>query len=280
MSAKIAAYVQLTHPWAVTIVMIATALFGLLAAGGDPAPGQFALLLIGMLGGQIAIGATNEWCDREADAIDKPHRPIPAGLVPRSGALVLAAFGLLAMTLAGLALGVWGFLLLIVMIGAGLVYNVKLKRTPLSWLPYFVALPLVPTWAWVVMERFQPELLWLYPIGALFVLAIHISQTLPDIGADRSRGEHGISVILGRRWAEVAIWLAAFGSTLAVVAGGWLIGSNPLATTIVAVVVCVILSVAFVATRAAPARVQPHLFKVLTSSAVILAAGWVLAVTD
>jgi 4-hydroxybenzoate polyprenyltransferase len=184
------------------------------------------------------------------------------------------------MTVAGLALGLWGFLLLVVMISAGLVYNIKLKRTPLSWLPYFVALPLVPTWAWVVMDEFQSELLWLYPIGALFVLAIHVSQTLPDIGADRSRGEHGISVILGRRWAEVAIWLAAFGSNLAVAAGGWLIGSRPLATTVAAVAVCAILAIAFVATRAAPERFQPHLFKILTSSAVILATGWVLAVTD
>ncbi len=280
MSAKIAAYIQLTHPWAVTIVMIATTLFGLLAARADPPIGRFALLFTGMLGGQIAIGATNEWCDRHVDAIDKPHRPIPAGLVPASGALALAAFGLLAMTVAGLALGVWGFLLLVIMIGAGLVYYVKLKRTPWSWLPYLVALPLVPTWAWVVMDEFQPGLLWLYPLGALFVLAIHMSQTLPDIGADASRGEQGIGVVLGRRWAEASIWLAAFGSTLAVAAGGWVFGSAPLPTTIAAGVVAVVLAVAFVAARVAGPRVQPHLFKILTSSAVILATGWVLTVTD
>ena len=260
--------------------MIATALFGLLAAGGDPDVGRFVLLFTGMLGGQVAIGASNEWCDREADAIDKPYRPIPAGLVPPAGAFVMAALGLVVMTLAGLLLGIWGFVLLVVMIGAGLIYNFKLKRTPLSWLPYLVALPLLPTWAWVVMDTFEPQLLWLYPIGALFVMAIHLSQTLPDIGADRSRGEQGISVLLGRRWADAAIWAAAFGSTLSVAAGGWLVGSRPLTTTVAAGVVAVLLGVAFIATRVAGARVQPHLFKVLTSSAVILAAGWVLSVTN
>ena len=44
MSRKIVAYFQLTHPWAITIVMIATALFGLLAAGRDPDVGRFVLL--------------------------------------------------------------------------------------------------------------------------------------------------------------------------------------------------------------------------------------------
>lgn len=280
MSEKIRAYVQLTHPWAVTIVMIATALFGLLAAGGDPDPGRFFFLFTGMLGGQFAIGATNEWCDRHADAIDKPHRPIPAGLVSPSGALLFAALSLVVMAAAGLALGTWGFLLLVVMIGAGLVYNIWLKRTPWSWLPYLVALPLVPTWAWIVLNEFEPRLLWLYPMGALFVLAIHISQTLPDIGADQSRGEHGIGVVLGRRWAEAAVWLAAFGSTLAVAVGGWLFGSSALASTIAAVVVALVLTAGFVATHVSGARVRPHLFKILTSSAVILATGWILAVTD
>lgn len=276
MNAKILAYVQLTHPWAVAVVMLATALFGLLASGGDLVNGRFWLLLAGMLGGQVAIGATNEWYDRQADAIDKPHRPIPSGLVPPAGALALAAAGLLVMTVAGLALGAWGFVLLVVMIGAGLIYNVRLKRTPFSWLPYLVALPLVPTWAWVVLDEFQPGLLWIYPLGALFVLAIHLAQIHSDIGADSARGEQGIGVVLGQRGTEALIWLAAFGSTLAVAIGGWLIGTRPLAVLVAAGIVAVIL----IASRLAGSKVQPHLFNVFTISAVILAAGWVLAITN
>jgi 4-hydroxybenzoate polyprenyltransferase len=273
------AYVTLTHPWAVTIVMIATATFGLLAAGGEPDALRFLLLLTGMLGGQIAIGACNEWRDREADALDKPGRPIPSGRVSANGALTFALAGLMVMVVSGAALGMWGLLLLSIGTGAGLAYNLWFKRTPWSWLPYLVALPLLPTWAWLVMDEFQPNLLWLYPMGAAFVLAIHMSQTLPDIDADGRRGEQGVGVLFGTRWSGVVIWVAAMGSTLAVAGGGWLFTDEPAPALAAAGAVIVILTGAFVLTQRKGARVSVHLFKVFTSCAVILATGWILTVT-
>lgn len=273
------AYGRLTHPWAVAIVMTATALFGLLASGGEPPAGRFALLLAGMLGGQLAIGASNEWRDRESDALDKPHRPIPAGAVSADGALRLTAVGLLVMLLAGALLGGWELALLAVGTGAGLLYNLWLKRTPLSWLPYLIALPLLPVWVWLVMGTFEPALLWLYPLGSTFVLAIHLAQTLPDIAADRTRGEHGLGVVLGRRWTEATIWTATFGSTLAVAAGARLVDGDPLPATLTAALVLVVLAVSLFLTRRAGDRLRPHLFKVLTTCAVLLATGWILTVT-
>lgn len=269
------AYIRLTHPWAVAVVMTATAVFGLIAAGSNPPGWRFLLLLTGMLGGQIAIGASNEWVDRHADQLDKPARPIPSGLVTPNGALVFAAAGVLVMTLSGALLGWWELALLTAGSAAGLVYNFRLKRTPWSWLPYLVALPLLPTWVWLVMDAFQPLLLWLYPLGAAFVLAIHLSQTLPDISADSGRGEHGIAVVVGRQRAVSIIWIAAIGSTLAVAAGGLIASGNSLPALLAAIVVAVILALGW----SAGERLHPHLFKVLTSCAVILSAGWTLTVT-
>lgn len=271
------AYMRLTHPWAVAIVMIATAIFGLLASAGEPDPLRFLLLLIGMLGGQTAIGASNEWRDREADALDKPDRPIPSGMVSPNGALTLTAAGLALMTIAGVVLGVWELLLLAAGTSAGLIYNLWLKRTRWSWLPYLAALPLLPTWVWLVMDGFQPNLIWLYPLGAAFVLAIHLSQTLPDIDADSSRGERGAGVLFGARRAKAVIWAAAAGSTLAVAGGGWLFSDDPLPALAAAGTVIALLAGAFVLTHKRGDRFQPHLFKVLTSCALILATGWILA---
>ena len=273
------AYIRLTHPWAVAVVMTATALFGLLATGGDPPPGRFLLLLAGMLGGQIAIGASNEWMDRHADALDKPERPIPSGLVSPSGTLRFAGAGLAAMAAAGIAVGLWGFLLLAAGTGAGLLYNVWLKRTPLSWLPYLVALPLLPTWVWLVMDAFQPDLLWLYPLGAAFVLAIHLSQTLPDISADGLRGEQGIGVVIGQSRAGMLVWSAALASTAAVAAGGLLAGESALPSMLAAGIVTAVLAGTMAGMRMNADRLRPHLFKVLTACAVILATGWILTVT-
>jgi 4-hydroxybenzoate polyprenyltransferase len=269
------AYVRLTHPWAVAVVMTATAVFGLIAAGSNPPGWRFLLLLTGMLGGQIAIGASNEWADRHADRLHKPARPIPSGLVTPHCALVFASAGLLLMTISGALLGWWELVLLAAGSAAGLVYNVWLKRTPWSWLPYLLALPLLPTWVWLVMDAFQPLLLWLYPLGAAFVLAIHLSQTLPDISADSDRGEHGLAVVVGRQRAAAIIWIAATGSTLAVAAGSLIAGGNSLPALLAAAVVAVILVPGWFAGE----RIDPHLFKVLTSCAVILSAGWTLTVT-
>lgn len=272
------AYMVLPHLWAVLIVVGATGAFGLLAADGQPDWRRFTLLLLGMLGGQLAVGALNEWCDREADAITQPSKPIPAGLVPASHALAITAGGIVLMLGAGALLGPVELLVLVVANGCGLVYDLGVKRTPFSWLPYLVALPLVPIWAWLVMDQFQPRLLWLYPIGAMFIVAIHLAQVLPDIAGDRSQGERGLAVVLGERWTPVTLWSAALGTTAIVGIASAIFGSQPTAGLIAASVTGALLLAALALYRRAPARIQPHLFELLTASAVILGCGWALAV--
>jgi 4-hydroxybenzoate polyprenyltransferase len=277
MRRTIRAYLVLPHLWAVLVVVTATAAFGLLASGGSPPPVRFALLILAMLGGQLAIGALNEYCDRAADAIAKPWKPIPAGDVPPAAALGITAGGLVLMLVAAALLGLAELLVLLLAIGCGLAYDLGLKRTPISWLPYLIALPLVPIWAWLVMDTFQPRLLWLYPLGALLIVAIHLAQVLPDISADRRLGERGLGVFLGERWAPRVMWLAAFGSTLAVGLGATLFGARPLAGMLPAALVGTIFTVALLSHRRTPQRIQPYLFQLFTASAVVLGTGWVLA---
>jgi 4-hydroxybenzoate polyprenyltransferase len=280
MSRKIRAYLVLPHLWAVIIVVAATGAFGLLAADGHPPAGRFVLLLLGMFGGQLAVGALNEWCDREMDAVAKPWKPIPAGDVSPRAALGITGFGLLLMLVAGGLLGGWEVLVLTVANGCGLVYDLGVKRTPWSGLPYLVALPLVPIWAWLVMDRFQPRLLWLYPIGALLILAIHLAQVIPDIEGDRGLGERGLAVVLGERWARVLLWVAAFASTAIVAIGAVWLGNRPLAGIVAAGVIAAVLLLALLLYLRSPARITPYLFQVLTASAVVLGCGWAIAVVS
>jgi 4-hydroxybenzoate polyprenyltransferase len=276
----LAGYVRLIHVWPVLAVMLATASFGALAADGEILTGRFALLLVGMLAGQVALGAHNEWLDADADAIHQPYKPIPSGIVPRRAALAIVPAGLLVMLAAGAALGFWPLLLLAAGTGCGVIYNLKLKRTALSWLPYLLALPLIPTWAWLVMDGFEPRLLILYLVGAPYVLAIHLAQTLPDVEGDRARGERGLAVVLGRERARAVIWLLALGSAALALAGALLLLSRPLPAALASVVVLLMLGLIAYLDLDGNRFASERRFELLTFSAILLGVGWVIGIAS
>ncbi|NEB17053.1 UbiA family prenyltransferase, partial [Streptomyces coelicoflavus] len=69
------------------------------AAGARPGPRT--LLAIGSSLCLYEAGmALNDWADREEDAVERPHRPLPSGRVRPAAALTAAG----ALTGAGLAL--------------------------------------------------------------------------------------------------------------------------------------------------------------------------------
>lgn len=199
---------RLIHPFPTVANAIAAIAFAT-TAGGPPSPRDALLLGAAMFGAQATIGISNDLADVELDSLagrDKPLVRGRVGLTMARGLLALAAlvavasaatFGLasLALVALGIALGVW--------------YNVALKRGPWSWLPYVLALPLAPIWVWTALGRFTPALLWLYPLGAPLLLALHIANALADFDTDRAAGNMGLVQHLGDRRASALLWYAA-----------------------------------------------------------------------
>jgi protoheme IX farnesyltransferase len=204
---------RLVHPFPSFLVAGVTAALVPFADSGAT-PGLYVQLGLGMLLYQFAIGATNDISDAEDDAAAKPGKPLAAGRVsPRAARLtaISCLLGGLAVT-APLALGPW-------MIGVGgaslgLAYNFWLKRTPFSWLPLSLALPLVPVWAFAAADAWDAFLWWAFPVGVLFGAAVHFANELPDLGAGtRTRGAAHLA---GRRRAY-GIAMASFGAGLSLV---------------------------------------------------------------
>ncbi|MDR9391086.1 MAG: 4-hydroxybenzoate octaprenyltransferase [Trueperaceae bacterium] len=77
-----------------------------LAAGGWPGAGTFALVTLAMVGARTAAMAINRVVDAEIDARNPrtAAREIPAGRLTRRDGLAVAALGVVAFTAAGLAL--------------------------------------------------------------------------------------------------------------------------------------------------------------------------------
>lgn len=269
-------YLVLPHAVPIIIVMIATAAFALLAGDGWPGLSPIVRLLGAMFGAQIAIGAINELADADLDASAKPDKPIPAGIVSRRGARIVAFLGLVLMTLLSLTFGIVPFLLCLLGTGSGIAYSLWFKRTIWSWVPYLVALPLLPIWVWASLSEIDADIFAIYPIGAAAVVAVQLAQSLPDIEADQATGVRTLAVVLGSTRARRLCWSAlALAASLAVLA-------SPLTNHPEVIWIAATLSLGLVGLNAAIWTCNPRAgvmasFPCIAVGAAVLGIGWTAA---
>jgi protoheme IX farnesyltransferase len=131
-SAVVRAYVALTKPRIIELLLVTTVPAMMLAAGGWP---SWRLLIATLVGGTLAAGAANVfncWYDRDIDRLmhRTERRPLPMGEISPRGALVFGVVLTVVSTLllattttllaAGLALGAIGYY--------AVIYTMVLKR--------------------------------------------------------------------------------------------------------------------------------------------------------
>ena len=151
-------YLLLPHLAPVLVVESATAAFAVIAWGGLPPADKLGTLLLAMLGGQLAIGATNELVDLPYDTVGKPWKPLASGDVSIRGAQTMLAVGLIMLGAFGSRFGALPFALLAAGTGLGIAYDLWFKRTVWSWLPYLLALPLLPIWVFTALGKAGAEI--------------------------------------------------------------------------------------------------------------------------
>ncbi|MGK2965244.1 MAG: UbiA family prenyltransferase, partial [Tepidiformaceae bacterium] len=209
MGRAVIGYFRAAHPFPSFLVATVAAALGLIASGGEER-GVAAMLGVGMLLYQFAIGTLNDVVDAEDDRRAKPSKPIASGAISRRGAawlVVVYAGGGMALT-AGLPNGGWfvgvaGLLM-------GVVYDLRLKRTALSWLPLSLALPMVPVWAFVSVGEWEDFLWFVFPLGAVLGFALQLANQAPDVETGGA-SELGWPGLMGGRRARVvavAAWVA------------------------------------------------------------------------
>ena len=271
-------YVLLPHAVPILIVLTATAAFALVAADGWPGAGPMTWLLGSMLGGQLAVGAVNELVDADLDAVSRPDKPIPAGLVSVRGARVMTAVGVVAMLLLGRRLGFDALALCALGTGVGVSYSLWFKRTIWSWVPYLVALPLLPIWVWTALAEIDPALLAIYPVGAAAVVAVNLAQSLPDVASDRASGVRTLAAALGPVRARSVCWGAMLAAaTLASTLAAWLT-DRPTFVWLAAAVVVGLVAVNALVWSGDARRGGLAAFPCVAIGAVALGVGWAAAV--
>ena len=155
---------------------------------------------------QFSISALNEWADADLDRRAGRQRPIPLGLVSAGTALgvaVVCAVG--AFLLCAFSdLGPTALLLVGVGTACGWAYDLWLKPSPLSFVPFAIAFPLMPFWIGVLAGRPLSSLAILFLGGSPLATAIHLADAIPDRDRDRAAGLKTLAVVLGRPGAEMA----------------------------------------------------------------------------
>ena len=153
---------------------------------------------------QFGIGAANDIVDAPRDAGHKPGKPIPAGLVRSRTASAIAIGAFATGVLLSIPSGLLTLGLALAVIGIGLAYDLRLKGTPWSWLPFAVGIPILPVFGWVGGTGALPAVFaLLVPVAVAGGAALAIANALADVERDRAAGVGSIATALGpaRAWA-------------------------------------------------------------------------------
>lgn len=196
------ALVLSSHPLPTAAV---TVMAGVLAAAAGNGVGVVALLVAAVLTGQLVIGWSNDLIDADRDReAGRTDKPVASGALPRRVLVVAPVLATVATVVLSLALGWRAGLAQLVVVACGGLYNLGLKASPLSPVPYalaFGALPAVAT-----LARPDPALppWWVLAAGALLGVGAHFANVLPDIDDDRRAGMRGAPQRIGRRASGAA----------------------------------------------------------------------------
>ncbi|MCL7367239.1 UbiA family prenyltransferase [Streptomyces sp. ESR1.13] len=195
-SGRVVALLRACHPEPATAVTVFVAV---LAAGAGRGPGPSVAVALAVLAGQLSIGWCNDAVDARRDtACRRGDKPVGTGELPRAAAAAAAGTALLLCVPLSLFCGLAAGAAHLVGVAAGWAYNLRLKRTVLSPLPYAVGFASLPAFVTLGPPLSAWPAWWATTAGALLGVGAHLANVLPDIEDDLATGVRGLPQRLGR----------------------------------------------------------------------------------
>lgn len=205
------------HPEpALTVTVLVTAL----AATAGRGPLGCLLVASAVLTGQLSVGWCNDRLDRERDiAAGRADKPLATGDLAGSTVSRAAATALALCVPLSLASGALAGAAHLTGVAAAWAYNLGVKRTALSWLPYALGFGLLPAFVTLGLPGHPWPPGWIVGAGALLGVGAHLTNVLPDIEDDLRAGVRGLPHRLGRRRARAVAAGLLLGACAALVFG-------------------------------------------------------------
>jgi 4-hydroxybenzoate polyprenyltransferase len=154
--------------------------------------------------GQLIIGWSNDLYDYQDDLKhNRTNKPLVAGTITpenlRKTTFIFIPIAVIA-NLIG-PLGLKGGSVYLLGVGCGIAYNFYFKFSPLSPLPYAIALAALPASVYFAVNRTPP--LWVLAAGSLLGVGFHFLNVLKDIEKDQSSSIKGLPQIVGKKASAV-----------------------------------------------------------------------------
>ncbi|MFI5759032.1 UbiA family prenyltransferase [Streptomyces sp. NPDC051569] len=213
-----AALLRACHPGptvAVTLLVL-----GLAVAAGQDAAGC-ALAATAVLAGQLSVGWSNDAVDAARDtAVGRAAKPVVGGAVDARAVGIAAVVALALCVPLSLAYGVAAGAVHLVAVAAAWTYNLRLKSTVLSWLPYAVGFAALPAFVTLGLPGQPRPAWWIVSAAALVGVGAHLGNVLPDIEADLATGVRGWPQRLGPRAVRLLLPVPLTAATVLLALGG------------------------------------------------------------
>ena len=202
-SIKLSFLYKSTHP----MPSFAVALFATLFAVGIGLETQrVAIVGFAVLLQQFSVGLSNDWLDHKRDrAAGRTDKPVARGSVGVSLVRNSSfAAGILALLVSGV-LGWESVGWMVLMLIAGWIYNLGLKATAFSVLPYAIGFGILPVFVTLSLEQSQVPPAWVVVVAALLGVSAHFANTLPDLLQDKATGVRALPHLVGQKISALVI---------------------------------------------------------------------------
>ena len=157
-------------------------------------------IALAIFAGQLVVGWSNEVIDYPLDkAAQRVKKPLVSGEISVKNLRLLIPIAVLAAGVFSILspLGSVGTALHLLGILSAMTYNLKLKATILSPIPYLISFGLMP-WAIFLAAGEKPPV-WLYLALALFTTAFHFLNVIKDLQWDIDQGVRGLPQRIGKQ---------------------------------------------------------------------------------
>ncbi len=175
--------------------------------------GRTALITAAVLAGQLTIGWSNDLIDLSRDrSVGRSDKPLATGQLSVRPVTIACAVAVVAAVALSLLCGLVAGSVHLVCVAAGWLYNLGLKSTAWSWLPYAVAFGGLPVFVSLAAPGGQLPEPWVPAVGALLGVGAHLVNALPDLADDEATGVRGLPHRLGAtatRVVAVVVLVAA-----------------------------------------------------------------------